>query len=370
MELPTETDVFIAGGGPAGLVAAIAARRKGFRVVVADSAHSAIDKACGEGLMPDAVAALRSLGVTIAPDDYVPFRGIRFSSHGRSVAATFPSGVGFGVRRTTLHRILAAKAEEAGVTLLWNSPVVGLEGQRVLLRNHSLTARFIVGADGAGSAIRRWAGLDARVRDSQRFGFRRHFQVAPWTDHVEVHWASGCQIYVTPVAADRVNVALLSCSSDLRLQQALPLFPDLMEKLRGAAPASTERGSISASRRLRRVCHDRIALIGDASGSVDAVTGEGLSLAFQQALALAAAMELDDLGLYQKAHNRIRRRPALMADLMLLMDQRDSLRRRVFSALSARPKVFADMLSMHVHGFSPRVLATAAITLGWSMFTA
>ncbi len=370
MGLLTETDVFICGGGPAGLVAAIAARRKGFRVTVADSAHSAIDKACGEGLMPDAMAALSSLGVSIAPGEYVPFRGIRFSGHGRSVAATFPAGAGYGVRRTTLHRILAAKAEEAGVTLLWNSPVIGLDGQRVLLRNHSLTARFIVGADGAGSAVRRWAGLDSRLRDSQRFGFRRHFQVAPWTDHVEVHWASGCQIYVTPVAADQVNVALLSRSSDLRLEQALPLFPELVERLRGAAPASSERGSISASRRLRRVCHGRIALIGDASGSVDAVTGEGLSLAFQQALALAGAMELDDLGLYQKAHNRIRRRPALMADLMLLMDQRDSLRRRVFSALSARPKVFADMLSMHVHGFSPRVVATAAISLGWSMFTA
>lgn len=368
MAKPLDTDLFIAGGGPAGLVAALAARRKGFRVIVADSARPAIDKACGEGLMPDAVAALAGLGVEL-PKEVVPFRGIRFCGHGRSVEAGFPRGLGYGVRRTVLHRILAEHAAAAGVDLRWNAPVTKLDGERIYIKGEPVRAGYIVGADGAASAVRRWAGLDARLRDSHRFGFRKHFRATPWTDHVEVHWASGCQIYVTPVAPDQVNVALLSRTPELRLDQALPLFPDLAVRLRGAAAASAERGSISASRRLRRVCHGHVALIGDASGSVDAVTGEGLSLAFQQALALATALEIGNLGHYQTEHNRIRRRPALMADLMLLMDERDCLRRRVFSALSARPALFADMLSMHVHGFSPRVLATAALTLGWSLIT-
>ncbi|MGB8062426.1 MAG: FAD-binding protein, partial [Candidatus Sulfotelmatobacter sp.] len=49
----TSTDVFVIGGGPAGLAAAIAARKCGLRVIVADAAQPPIDKACGEGLMPD-----------------------------------------------------------------------------------------------------------------------------------------------------------------------------------------------------------------------------------------------------------------------------------------------------------------------------
>lgn len=57
-EVPTEIDVFVVGGGPAGLAAAIAARLKGFTVAVADGAHPPIDKACGEGLMPDSFGAL------------------------------------------------------------------------------------------------------------------------------------------------------------------------------------------------------------------------------------------------------------------------------------------------------------------------
>jgi len=63
-DLPRETDVFVIGGGPAGLAAAIAARRAGFDVVVADRSQPPIDKACGEGLMPDGLSALQRLGVS------------------------------------------------------------------------------------------------------------------------------------------------------------------------------------------------------------------------------------------------------------------------------------------------------------------
>ena len=71
-----DTDVFSAGGGPAGLAAGIAIRQRGLRVVLADPAHPPIDKACGEGLMPNTVASLKALGVKLCPGDAIPFRGI------------------------------------------------------------------------------------------------------------------------------------------------------------------------------------------------------------------------------------------------------------------------------------------------------
>ena len=74
----SKTNVLIVGGGPAGLVAAIAARRKGFAVTVIDGAQPPIDKGCGEGLMPDAVSALARLGVALPIDRAMPFKGIRF----------------------------------------------------------------------------------------------------------------------------------------------------------------------------------------------------------------------------------------------------------------------------------------------------
>jgi flavin-dependent dehydrogenase len=114
-------DVFVVGGGPAGLATAIAARRRGLSVVVADGAIPPIDKPCGEGLMPDGLAALRDLGITIPEAACYAFRGIRFFSGNQTAEATFPGEAACGVRRTDLHRILIDHAAECGVSMLWQT---------------------------------------------------------------------------------------------------------------------------------------------------------------------------------------------------------------------------------------------------------
>src|ERR1700736_446450 len=94
------TDVFVIGGGPAGLAAAIAARQRGLQVTLADGSKPPIDKPCGEGLMPDGQEALAQLGISVPVGESYPFRGIRFVSGGLSVDANFPQGSGIGLRRT------------------------------------------------------------------------------------------------------------------------------------------------------------------------------------------------------------------------------------------------------------------------------
>jgi flavin-dependent dehydrogenase len=110
--------------------------------------------------------------------------------------------------------------------------------------------------------------------------------------------------------------------------------------------------------------------VGDASGTVDAITGEGLCLAFRQSLALAEALEAGDLSLYQKAHARLSRRPLWMARLMLTMDGRPWLQRRALETLASRPELFGKLLAAHVGLLSPGKLARAAATLGWKIVTA
>ena len=83
-----------------------------------------------------------------------------------------------------------------------------------------------------------------------------------------------------------------------------------------------ERGAITMMQKLRHVQRGNVALVGDASGSVDAITGEGLSLGFRQAMALADALERGDLSGYEAEHRRLARRPALMGRLMLALDGR------------------------------------------------
>jgi hypothetical protein len=133
---PNPWDVFVVGGGPAGLATAIAARRHGLSVMLADGAAPPIDKLCGEGLMPDGVEALHNLGITIPEAEAYPFRGIRFVSGDTQAEAAFPRGTAYGIRRTHLHRIMTDHAAACGVHMLWQAVVTGLHPKvRWLLEN-------------------------------------------------------------------------------------------------------------------------------------------------------------------------------------------------------------------------------------------
>jgi flavin-dependent dehydrogenase len=110
-------------------------------------------------------------------------------------------------------------------------------------------------------------------------------------------------------------------------------------------------------------------LVGDASGTVDAITGEGLCLSFNQAMVLAECLRSNDLGRYQREHRRLSRRPRLMAGLLLTLDRRPWLQRRTLQVFRRRPEVFQHLLALHVGDLSPLNLAVDGLTLGWGLLT-
>jgi flavin-dependent dehydrogenase len=378
--LPDATDVFVIGGGPAGLAAAIAARERGLSVLVADGAQPPIDKACGEGLLPDGRAALERLRIHVPLAEAYPFRGIRFVSSKLSADARFPDdGCGLAVRRTTLHRLMSERAAQLGAGLLWRTVVTGISSEGVHLRNQVgdrfVRARWIIGADGSNSRVRRWADLDHGLRRNAprprlRYAFRRHYRVAPWSDHMEVYWGKNCQGYATAVSSEQVCVALASHDSSLRLEDGLRALPGLREKLAGAEAVSTERGALTGNRKLTRVWRGNVALIGDASCTVDAITGEGLGLAFSQAVALAECLESGDLRRYQIEHRKLTLRPLWMARLMLTLDQRPWLQHRTLQVFQKRPEIFRHFLELHLGVAPPLHVVRDGLTLGWGLLTA
>jgi menaquinone-9 beta-reductase len=363
-------DVLVVGGGPAGLAAAIAARVKGFRVTVVDGAKPPITKACGEGLLPDALKALDELGVELREADGCAFRGLRFEDERASVSAGFPVGHGLGVRREILHKRMIERALDCGVCLSWNTPVTGLFEEGVVAGGNKISAKWVIGADGVGSSVRRWSGLETFGPQVSRFAFRVHYRVAPWSDFTEIYWGEEAQAYVTAVAAQEICVVLISNTPSARFHATLTKFPKLANRLRGAAQTSAERGAVTGMFELKRVHLERVALIGDASGSVDAITGEGLSLSFRQAIALADALAAGDLERYQKAHRRMFLRPRLVGRLLLLLDRRTSLRERTMRALEAAPQLFERVLAYHVGETRPLQLTAASAVFGWRFLTA
>lgn len=361
-------DLVVVGGGPAGLATAIRARLAGLDVAVLERFRPPIDKACGEGLMPDAVARLREIGVE--PEGSV-FRGIRYVDGDLSAEGLFPQAAGLGVRRLQLHEALVRRAEEVGVELRWGVSARGLEDGGVVTDEGTVRARWIAGADGLLSRVRAWAGLDAEPGPLQRFGIRRHYAMAPWTDLVEVHWGPACEAYVTPVGPDELGVALLWSGGKADFDDLLERLPALRDRLDGMPLASRDRGAGPLHQRVRAVHRGNVALVGDASGYLDAITGEGMAVALHHSAALVDALLAGDLSRYAKAHRRIGRLPNFMTRLVLALESRPGLRRRALRALAAEPALFSRLLGIHGRTLPPRRLGLdGALKLAWRLVAA
>jgi len=359
-------DVLVVGAGPAGLASAIAAARQGFHVEVIDAMQPSIDKACGEGLMPDSIEALSALGFDRNADfrhfETHQFRGIRFLDDHASVQAIFPGTPGLGIRRTVLHQLLLNRALNLGVRFHWQNSVQSITptptGTLVHTNRQTLPTRYLIGADGHHSRIATWAGLTRSRLHSRRIALRQHYAITPWNNFVEVYWSNYGQAYVTPISSTEVCVAFISNKKIPTSTEALAHFPALQRHLASAPASDRPRGAITLGRTLHRVATGNIALIGDASGSVDAITGEGLALCFRQAAALAQALHANNLALYEHAHRRIRRLPALMSRSLLLMDRHPRLRARTLRTFERNPRLFERMLRVHIGDSSMRFFGT------------
>lgn len=338
----------IVGGGPVGLAAGIEARLRGVDAVVVERCSGPVDKACGEGLMPAGVAHLHRLGVVVPSWATHPFRGIRYidaSSGHRVVAeAEFGSGVGLGVRRTGLSEALRARALALGVEIRERSEALGVEvdadGVTLETSTGAVRGDYLLGADGLHSQVRRWAGIPTVTGQRRRLGIRRHYTVRPWSDFVEVWWADNVEAYVTPVGPDRVGVAFLWSGRAGRgdLDTFLGVFPELAERL--GPPESSVRGAGPFDVRVSTQAAGRVLLVGDAAGYVDALTGEGLALGFEQAHELVGLCIAGRAAQWPSAWSRLTRRHRWFTRGLLQVADRPWLRRAVVRGLAANPWMF------------------------------
>ena len=174
------------------------------------------------------------------------------------------------------------------------------------------------------------------------------------------------QLYITPVARDRVCVVFITRCGRVDREHFLNGFPEVARKLVGAPIVTEGRGAVSVTRKLNRVANETVALIGDASGSAEAITGEGLAQSFRQAVALAASIENGKLSDYNKAHRLIARLPHAMASLMLTMDRWPAMEKHGMRALASDTSFFEELLAVHMGMESlPSFALRRGPSLGW-----
>jgi 2-polyprenyl-6-methoxyphenol hydroxylase-like FAD-dependent oxidoreductase len=340
----------------------------------------------------------------VAPGDAAPLREIHWiDPSGEGARVRLPAPGGLGIRRTALSAALLARATEVGVEVL-RAEVTGhrREPGRILAltSGDALPARLLVAADGLASPTRRREGLEVPGRAGGRFGVRRHFAAAPWGEAVEVHFGDGAEAYVTPAGAGRVGIAILFERGGARAGSPAPAmtsleplragatspppdgggwsppgvtsfepspdgggfeallarFPAVSRRVGSAAPDSAPRGAGPFHRRARARVADRLVLLGDAAGYVDAVTGDGLALAFACAedlaalvpAALARGAGVAALRPWEAAWRRRFLPYAAWTRAMLVLARHPAVRRRVLALAAARPKTFEKVVAAAV----------------------
>lgn len=383
---PAAFDLVVAGGGPVGLAVAIQASLQGLSAVVLERRRKSLDKACGEGVMPGGAAALEAMGVTPRPDECRPFVGIRYVEGNVVAEGRFPGRPGLGIRRTVLAERMLERTRDLAVVVRFGCPAEDWETDQTGVWVHTpdgpVRGRYLVAADGLHSRIRRLAHLDVPRRpwlhSAPRYGVRRHFSTSPWSDLVEVHLTDGTEAYVTPVGPRTVGVALLfsleasgagrsfltSASATegrledgTRFEALLGRFPTLQEKLRTAEPLDSARGAGPLRQPVRRRFAGRVALVGDAAGFLDALSGQGLELGFAGAAALIEVLRSGaPLSRYEEAYRRLSRRYYVGTELLLQVVRHRPLRRGFLRLLRATPSLFDRLIGALA---TPDELATA-----------
>jgi flavin-dependent dehydrogenase len=278
------------------------------------------------------------------------FKGIRYTDGRRSVEATFRAGPGRGVRRTTLHAALLDAVCAAGIEVLpLASQEITQDDESVVVRTArprgapgpGLRAAHVVAADGLHSPTRRALGLEAQAGRSaaRRHGLRRHSAIPPWSDFVEVHWSPAGEAYVTPVSSDEVGVAILTERRE-PFVTLVSSFPTLAERLGDAPPASAVLGAGPFRQKVTRRVAGRVLLVGDASGYVDALTGEGLAVGIAEAREAVLAVVAGRPEGYDRAWRRVTWRSASLTHA-LVQATRPAVGRRVIVPVAERaPVVF------------------------------
>ncbi len=308
-------DVVVAGAGPAGVAAAVSLARAGRDVVVVDRARFPRDKCCGDGLTAGALRELDRLGLSpgaVRSWQVVSDVVVR-SPSGRTIRLPLPRGPGqFAAvaRRTDLDAALVDLARDAGATVLDGHAVTGVtqDDDRVTVDVDGVgpvVGRFVVGADGAWSPVRKHLGVAEPGYLGEWHAFRQYFtDVGPEAARDLFVWFEPDVLpgyaWSFPLPGGRANVGfgIQRGGKVGRVQDMKALWSELLARphIRDvlgplATPEAPHRAWPIPARVDRiRLTAGRTLFVGDAAAATDPMTGEGIAQALVTGRLAAAAI--------------------------------------------------------------------------------
>ncbi|NOZ74446.1 MAG: geranylgeranyl reductase family protein [FCB group bacterium] len=298
-----EYDVIIVGAGPAGTAAAIVLARTGKSVLIVDSAPFPREKACGDGILPEAASILAELDVLpkvlSGPCQTIAHITVHAPS-GTSLKVTIkpqsPDHRFLMISRFDFDNILLQKALDCGATflrdrvttLLRNSDVVS--GVRV--QNHgkskSIYAKTVIGADGSSSVVRR--NITGKRPPVDSIAIRAYLEPYQYpVDSAEFFFTPDLfpgYAWVFPLSATRANIGLGLDLARYRktapglktLLQSFLLQPDVSGLVKSEARIVSRKSGAYwfIVKHPSPVAYPGVLLTGDAAGFMDPLSGEGI----------------------------------------------------------------------------------------------
>lgn len=337
-------DAVVVGGSVAGSTAARELARRGLSVALLDKVRFPRAKACGEGLLPHGVAALRESGIEV---DGCRVRGLRFvSPSGATAEADFPGGPGYVVRRERFdERLFRAAAATPGVTAF----------EETVYDPERFPSRWVIGADGLRSQFHRRPEFPAAPPGERRVGLSTHVRgLEIDRDRVEILLHDAGEVYLAPSDGDE---ALVAC---LYRQEALPTGPEnedrvldtllslqvLKGRTRGIAFTTPVLAAAPLGLRVGAVASGNTLLVGDAAGAPDPVTGEGMSLAILSARAAAEAVASGRPQDYERERRRLAAGSDWLGRWLLRATRYPRIADRVVASLVEHPGLFTKLLEI------------------------